>query len=267
MDLSKIRIGNQTCCNVPAQVPYEFVIHHKFNSFEWFSDKGRFGWCEDDTSIIKRAELHSATMKHGIKFSVHAPHAANPTTQSGTEAILKSIRFGGDIGADVVNVHMFPGHKTKQFAESLLPLLELGHRMGIRISLENTPQTSPDHFNAVFGVLSGMGLGADIIGMCLDSGHANLFEGTHNNYLEFIDQLGKHVPIIHWHVHENWGDRDSHLPLFTGPSSADDSGLWGLIQRLKQRKFEGSVVFEQWPNPPEMLLETRRRLEKMMSEA
>ena len=112
-----------------------------------------------------------------------------------------------------------------------------------------------------------MGLGADIIGMCLDSGHANLFEGTHNNYLEFIDQLGKHVPIIHWHVHENWGDRDSHLPLFTGPSSADDSGLWGLIQRLKQRKFEGSVVFEQWPNPPEMLLETRRRLEKMMSEA
>lgn len=267
MDLSKIRIGNQTCCNVPAHVPYEFAIHHKFNSFEWFSDKGRFGWCEDDTSIIKRTELRTDKIKNGIRFSVHAPHASNPTTRSGTEAILKSIRFGADIGADVVNVHMFPEHGAKQFAEALNPLLELGRRVGIRICLENTPQTSPDHFNAVFGVLSGMGLGADIIGMCLDSGHANLFEGTHNNYLAFIDQLGKHVPIIHWHAHENWGDRDSHLPLFTGPSSIDDSGLWELIQRLKERKFEGSVVFEQWPNPPEVLLETHRRLKKMMSEA
>ena len=42
-------IGNQTNCHVPARLPYEFALRHGFDAFEWFSDKGRAGWCEDDT--------------------------------------------------------------------------------------------------------------------------------------------------------------------------------------------------------------------------
>ena len=41
--------------------------------------------------------------------------------------------------------------------------------------------------------------------MCLDMGHANLHLGTRNNYVRFVDRLGDHVPIIQWHVHDNWG--------------------------------------------------------------
>jgi sugar phosphate isomerase/epimerase len=259
------RVGNQTNCHVAARLPFEFALRQGFDAFEWFSDRGQSGWCEDGTSAAERGELLRSAREHGILFSVHAPHAADPTTRGGAEAIRKSIRFGGDVRAGLVNLHLFPEHAARSFAESLGPLLEAARSADVRLSLENTPQTSPDHFNAVFGVLSAMPEAAGRVGMCLDSGHANLFAGTRNDFLRFIDLLGGHVPIIHWHAHENWGDRDSHLPLFTGPSARDDRGIRGLIRRLKQRGFTGSVVLEQWPSPPEVLVETRQRLLQILA--
>lgn len=261
---SPIRIGNQTNCNVPARLPYEFAVGHGFDAFEWFSDKGRAGWCEDDTPATERAELLQASKLSGIRFSVHVPVAADPTTASGAEAIRKSIRFGGEVEADVVNIHLFPKHGAKPYAESLGPLIEAARSANVRLSLENTPETSPDDVNALFGVLTAMPEAAGRVGMCLDSGHANLFEGTRNHYLRFVDLLGEHVPIIHWHAHENWGDRDSHLPLFTGPSARDDRGLRELVRRLKARRFSGSVVLEQWPQPPQVLVQTRQRLKQLL---
>jgi sugar phosphate isomerase/epimerase len=261
-----IRIGNQTSCHVQACLPFEFAFRRGFDAFEWFSDKKELGWCEDDTRPGERTELLRVAKDNGILFSVHAPCDADPTTQAGTEAILKSIRFGGDVEAGVVNLHLFPEHGARPFAESLGPLLEAARSTGVRLSLENTPQTSPDHFNAVFGVLSAMLEAGGRVGMCFDLGHANLFAGTRNAFLQFIDLLGDHVLIIHWHAHENWGDRDSHLPLFTGPSAHDDRGLRGLVRRLKERGFAGSVVLEQWPQPPETLVETRRRLLQLLAE-
>ena len=264
MPTAGIRIGNQTNCHVPARLPYEFAVGHGFDAFEWFSDKGRWGWCEDDMPPAERAELRRTAQQHGILFSVHVPVAADPTTPSGAEAIRRSIRFGGDVGAGVVNLHLFPEHGAKPFAEALRPLLEVARSTGVRLCLENTPQTSPDHVNALFGVLATMPEAAGRVGMCLDSGHANLFAGTRNDYLGFVDRLGDHVPIIHWHAHENWGDWDSHLPLFTGPSARDDRGLRGLVRRLKRRGFSGSVVLEQWPQPPDILVRTSQRLRQLL---
>jgi sugar phosphate isomerase/epimerase len=176
-------------------------------------------------------------------------------------------RLGGDVGADVVNIHLFPNHGAKAYAESLGPLLEAARSANVRLSLENTPETSPDHFNEVFGALTAMPGATGRVGMCLDSGHANLFAGTRNNFLRFVDLLGDHVPIIHWHAHENWGDRDSHLPLFTGPSARDDRGLRELVRSLMLRGFSGSVVLEQWPQPPQVLVETCERLRRLLEVA
>ena len=100
--------------------------------------------------------------------------------------------------------------------------------------------------------------------MCFDMGHANLFAGTRNDYVRFLDLLGAYVPILHWHAHENWGDRDSHLPLFTGPTARDDVGVRALVDRLRRRGFDGSVVLEQWPAPPEVLIEARNRLRTLL---
>jgi hypothetical protein len=65
-------------------------------------------------------------------------------------------------------------------------------------------------------------------------------------------------------LHENWGDADSHLVVFTGPAGRDPSGLVALFDRLRIRAFSGNVVMEQWPDPPELLAQARDRLEKVI---
>jgi sugar phosphate isomerase/epimerase len=264
VDTRAIRIGNQTNCHTQATLPFEFALRHGFDAFEWFSDKGRAGWREDDASPEERERLRQTSRERDMLFSVHTPHAADPSTPEGADAVRRSIRFAGEVGAGVVNVHLFPEHGARAFAASLGPLLEAATVAGVRLSLENTPQTSPDDFNAVFDVLSAVPDAFERIGMCFDMGHANLFSGTRNNYLHFLDSLGEHVPINHLHAHENWGDRDSHLTLFTGPSDHDDRGVRGLAQRLLSRGFRGSVVLEQWPNPPEQLIHARERLKGLL---
>jgi len=101
MGHSTIRIGNQTNCQIPALLPYEFAVRYGFDAFEWFSDKGRAGWSERDMGPAERAELLRASKANGMLFSVHAPVAADPSTHSGADAIRHSICFAGDVGATV----------------------------------------------------------------------------------------------------------------------------------------------------------------------
>jgi sugar phosphate isomerase/epimerase len=260
----RIRIGNQTTCHDSASVPYQFALRNGFDVFEWFSDKGPSGWCEDDMSPRERDEIRRQGLAADLLFSVHAPHAADPTTRDGAAAIVRSIRFAGDVGAAVVNLHLFPTPSPGQFAEALATLLEPARQAGVRLTIENTPQTSPEDFNALFSILSRVAAAVGRVGMCLDMGHANLFAGTRNDYVGFVDRLGEHVPILHWHAHENWGDRDNHLTLFTGPAARDERGVRELARRLLQRGFCGSVILEQWPHPPELLVKARDRLRSVL---
>jgi sugar phosphate isomerase/epimerase len=269
MDAPRIRIGNQTNYRIkPATKPYDFALQHSFDAFEWFSDKLRGGWSEQDVDAATRRKLKETAAERGLQFSVHAPFAATPFTVEGDEAIRRSIDFAGDIGASVVNVHLVTERGHAAFAGALGPLLEHARKVGVRLSVENVPQTMPDDVNAVFAALAKMPEAAEgRVGMCLDMGHANLCTATRNNYVAFVDQLDEQVPIIHWHVHENWGDRDSHLTLFTGPAGRDDTGLRGLIERLLRRGFQGAAVLEQWPQPPELLLMARDNLRALLEAA
>jgi sugar phosphate isomerase/epimerase len=261
---TSFRIGNQTSKEVPFSDPFEFALQNGFDAFEWFSDKGRGGWNEDDMDAAARKLLHKRCKDNGLLCSVHAPYAADPTTAEGQDSILRSIAFAGDVRGGVVNIHLFPEHPARVYAESLVPLLEACKKAKVQLALENTPVVGPDHVNAVFGVLTAIPQAKKRVGLCFDMGHANLHEGTKNNYCQFLDLLGDHVPVIHWHAHENWGDRDSHLPLFSGPIGKDDRGLRGVVKRLVDRGFSGSVVLEQWPSPPELLVQARDRLRQIV---
>jgi sugar phosphate isomerase/epimerase len=264
MTAVRFRIGNQTNCHVPARLPYEFALRHHFDAFEWFSDRGRAGWCEDDMGTAERRGLRRAAEDAGLRFSVHTPFAADPVEPEGAAAIRRSIDFAVEVGAPLVNLHLFPRHGGRAFAEALGPLLDAARAPGVVLSLENTPETTPDDCNGVFAALAALPEAAGRVGLCLDTGHANLCPATRNDYVGFVDRLGEHVPIVHWHAHENWGDRDSHLTLFTGPSSRDERGPRGLVRRLLRRGFRGSVVLEQWPQPPELLVQARDRLLRLV---
>ena len=139
----------------------------------------------------------------------------------------------GDIGATLVNLHLDATEGPERFAEALRPTLEMTAQAGLKLALENTVWTGPADFNAFFEVLRGRDdLPSAHAGMCLDLGHANLFGEFRHDTWGYLDALDPAVPIIHLHLHENWGDRDSHLTLFTGPSRENPAGRSAMAEVL-----------------------------------
>ena len=155
---------------------------------------------------------------------------------------------------------------AQAFAEALLPALQSTRKAKLKLCLENSVWTGPEEFNAFFGWLQSKQRSlADHVGMCFDLGHANVCEATRNDYCRFLDQLAPTIPMTHLHLHENFGDRDTHLPLFTGPSSGNPAGLIGLIERLRARGFSGCGILEQWPDPSSLLTDARDRLKLLLN--
>jgi sugar phosphate isomerase/epimerase len=177
----------------------------------------------------------------------------------------ESLEFAEEIGACLVNVHLHVDDGINAYVEAIAPLMKRLKRAGIRLSIENTPLTGPEEFNALFAGLANLKYEEmRQVGMCLDIGHANLYAPTCNDFLKFSDLLSSQVPIIHVHLHENYGDYDSHLPLFMGPAGRDASGIEQIIKRLKKRGFSDCIILEQWPEPPGLLNEARDRLKDMI---
>jgi len=268
----RIRIGNQTAISCADRLqPFAFALRHGFDAFEWFADKkvkaegATAGWDEDDMDTATRAWIRESGQAHDVRFTVHAPWQANPLCPGGIDRLFRSLEFAQDIGADLVNLHLYMEEGADHFIRSLMPLMQRAGTAGLRLTLENTPQTTPEDFNQTFALLANVDTVAPgTVGMCLDIGHANLCAATHNDFLRYLDELAAIVPLLHLHVHENYGDADSHLTLFTGPAREDDSGIRGLLNRLHGRAYEGAMILEQWPNPPELLVSAAVRLRGLL---
>ena len=259
-----IRIGNQTAFSALTPLePFEYAVQNGFTAFEWFPDKKETGegWVKEDIDIHTRAVIKETAVTHDIDLSLHAPWWANPIEPDGSEALLGHFGFARDIGARILNFHLYLDKGLEAFVQSIRPVIETAARENIMVSIENTPLTSPYDFNRLFERLWELN---DIpdgqVGMCLDLGHANLCDATRNDYIRFIDWLSFEIPLIHVHLHENYGDYDSHLTIFTGPSALNDAGMREFIKRLKKRSYSGAIILEQWPQPPTLLNQARDRL-------
>ena len=266
----RIRIGNQTAISAGSpEGPFAFALDQGFDAFEWFPDRNEAGagWTEDDLGPEQRAVIREQARVHDLRLSVHAPWWANPLKSGASTILAKSLALAEDLGADLLNLHLYCEQSAAAFVRALEPLLDRLAATPIRLAVENTPLTGPQECNALFEALARSGRAdPDRIGLCFDLGHASLCRATHNDYLKFLDLLHPDLPIIHLHLHENWGDRDSHLPLFTGPAGRDPASVAGLLQRLDRRDFSGSIILEQWPDPPSLLAATRNRLLTMIAE-
>ena len=258
-----IHIGNQTSFSVAPTVPFEFALANGFDAFEWFPDKKPgAGWDDTDLSQSQRNQIRESARTHGVSMSVHARWQANPLEPRSLPLFDADIALARELGAVLLNIHLSHERGLPAFVSALEPILERTAQSGLQLSIENTPHHSPELFNDLFSLLAGR----NGVGMCLDIGHANLCSATLNDYLGFVDRLGPQVPIIHAHLHENWGDSDSHLTLFTGPSARNDAGIRGVIERLQRRNFSGAFILEQWPQPPSLLVQARERLRRIMGE-
>ncbi len=269
----RLRLGNQTAFSAAtAAEPWGFALSHGFLAFEWFADQkvdaeGRVhGWTFSDDDPAIRAAKRELGRTRGLWQTVHAPWQANLLEPDGAPHVRESLAYARDIGAELVNIHLYSEAGPAAFFAALKPLAMSARELGLRLSLENTPETSPRDFNQVFALIAADPELRGILGLCLDIGHANLCLATRNDYIRFIDELSADVPIIHLHVHENWGDADRHLPLFTGPARENDSGVRLFLDRLRKRNYRGALILEQWPQPPELLLAAADRLRRLLTE-
>jgi sugar phosphate isomerase/epimerase len=264
-----IRIGNQSAFSAaPFTLPFDHAVGHGYDAFEWFPDKqpSGAGWDLADIDAELRASIRTRARDFGVSLSVHAPLCADPLRPGSGTVLEESLRFARDVGATLLNVHLTDPSRVEEYASAIAPLMARCVASGVRLAIENIPAAGPEAFNRLFALLPRPNGMRPMIGMCLDVGHANLHGQTHNDYLAYVDRLGPIVPIIHLHLHENHGDRDSHLVIFTGPAGQDPSGVIGLLRRLRQRGFAGSIILEQWPDPPALLDAARARLLEILEE-
>lgn len=261
--MSRIRIGNQTSKTAASPtMPFEYALKKGFDAFEWFPDKDASGqgWEEKDLLPGTRERIRGLGLARDISFSVHAPIRADVFNPDPVAAFRESLKLFEDIGASHFIVHFPDNYDARDILDALTPLIySLREKKGY-LSIENTPSTSPGGINRFFSLLKGAKISDGHVGLCLDLGHANIHDTTRNDYLGYIHGIEESVPVIHVHAHENYGDADSHLPLFSGPSALDDKGIRLFIQWLKQRDFRGVIIMEQWPYPPELLGRARDRL-------
>lgn len=260
--MNQIRIGNQTSFSADSTfTPFEYALTNGFDAFEWFIDKrpGNGGWDEEDIDTGTRAMIKRRAAEAGISLSVHAPWNASPLEDRGIRRLMNDLAFADEIGARLLNLHLFMESGINAYVEAIIPVIEKAVQMGIRLSVENTVYTQAEDFNRLFTLLEEHAR-KNNVGMCLDLGHANLSADSRNDYLRFVETLAPHVPIIHVHMHENYGDSDTHLPVFAGPAGAGDAGIREFLMLLKRSDFSGSIILEQWPDPPLLLNQARDRL-------
>ena len=264
-----IRIGNQTSFAAASVLdPFEFALANGFTAFEFFPNRGFSGydgWDERDLNDDTRRYIRQTASAKGIELTVHAPLDINPLRDAEDGRLYSTVEFAAELGAKLLNLHLDLSEGAERFVEALRQALLLTAEARLQLALENTVFTGAEDFNRFFAALH---QGGDFpfahAGMCFDLGHANLYEATRNDYWRFLDGLSEQVPIIHLHLHENYGDRDSHLTLFTGPSRDNSAGLEGLFDRLARRGFAGCAILEQWPHPPSLLVDARNRLCKLL---
>ncbi len=186
----RIRIGNQTAISCADRMePFEFALRHGFGRLR----------------VVRRQEVESPTAAPPAGTSrtwtaPRAPGSATPArpatcsspcmrpgrptrcTPSGVELLLRSLDFARDIGADLVNLHLYMDDGAASYVRSLEPVIRRAAAAGLRLSIENTPHTTPEDFNQTFACLRELDAAPpEAVGMCLDIGHANLCEATHND--------------------------------------------------------------------------------------
>lgn len=87
--------------------------------------------------------------------------------------------------------------------------------------------------------------GAEVLGFCFDTGHANL---VGIDFEDFITTLGSRLKVLH--IHDNDGVGDLHQVPFTFTKSRENkpSTDWeGFVRGLRQIGFNGVLSFETAP--------------------
>jgi len=150
---------------------------------------------------------------------------------------VESIRFAAKIGAKIVIIH--PGRLPKDYPTvylknsrinlltSLNIMARIAGRMGVVLAIENSPRGRAHRLVATpqeqLYILKK--LGSPYLGALLDLGHAHTWDLDLQEYTRSLAEY-----ILLFHLHDNRGKADEHLPL--GKGTIDLRGVGEEIQKI-----------------------------------
>jgi sugar phosphate isomerase/epimerase len=193
----------------------------------------------DQVSSTLLRQTGSQLAAAGLSCTVHAPFmdlnpgALEPLVFAATRRRFEqTLDAAESLGASLIVLH--PGYDPWKYSgqdhlwleQNLLfwpPLLERARQIGCMLALENIFEVRPDSLAALIECIDSPSLGH-----CFDIGHWRLF--AEGSLADWFAVLGKRV--VHLHLHDNFGQRDEHLPV--GEGNIDFAALFGLIATLPQ---------------------------------
>lgn len=142
--------------------------------------------------------------------------------------------------------------KTQEFLDTILPMAK---EYGITVCMENLYESVGGH------IVEGPGCdvrknveridrinaeyGAEVLGFCFDTGHANLI-GI--DFEKFITTLGSRLKVLHIHDNDGVGDLHQIPYTFTKTRENKSSTDWeGFVRGLREIHFDGVLSFETAP--------------------
>jgi len=219
--------------------------------FQWayrLEDIGFSGWEIVDEGRhrienIKR-EIEEVCESTNLIISVHAPFSDlnlasvnQPIWEETIRQMSACVENSGDF-ADICVVHpgilsplgaQIPEKAWEQMIFGLRKLCDIAEEYGMMIGVENMINIEPllGRFpDELLGIVETVD--RDNIGIVFDVGHAN----TMNVIDEFLE-----VDVVHVHVHDNFGEKDEHLPPGHGNIEWKE-----VMDGLK--RYNGRIVIE-----------------------
>ena len=212
-----------------------------------------------------------AAAKYGITIGqMHMPYPAYVPQGKAelndylwNEMAPKSMEICNYLGCPYIVIHGFKlsyflgseeaeWEKTERFIHYLAPMAK---EMGITICIENLYDSINGHLvegpccnvDKVVKRIDRINeqYGAEILGFCFDTGHANLI-GLDFEY--FLTRLGSRLKVLH--IHDNDGIQDLHQIPFTFARTRENKSStdWdGFVKGLRYINYNGVFNFETAP--------------------
>ncbi len=186
------------------------------------------------------------------------------TRNKGVDLVKNRLEMAAELGADTIILHASAARSHDAQRHSLEELLPYAGRIGVRIALENLPK---EGFSRAFPLIREFD--HDMLGYCLDTGHAVLNELF--GFDDLADAEANLSRLYSLHLQDNDGTGDQHRLPFTGKVP------WERIAHLIAASpytgcltFEVMSVNESYPDHASFLQEAfsrGRKFDRMVAEA
>jgi len=246
----------------PLDDAIEFAHNQGFRAFEVWADHPHAH--PDEVPPDARRRIRSLLARFE-RISMHGPlgnasiASINPgIRRESVRQHLAAVELAHDLGASVLVVHpgdlrdrRFKSETLRLSCDALAKIAGRAGELGVAIAVENCgpyhagiDQTEAD-LATIVRSLGSRG------GFCVDTGHA----AVNKNATQLVALLGD--AATHFHVHDNHGSRDEHLPI--GAGTIDFSAFLPVL-----KGFDGmaiaEIIWEQTTStvPPEALAHAAR---------